>query len=352
MYLASRHAGWGRNFWKNVDNGTINVYTRGDNLHVRVEDGLVVEYTTRMKDEYTSLRYGQGLTTRKQSKTVKEEYYEPGTLQAIRKGSLWKRETGIKLCGSVGTVACYSTSSGAYGREVFTYNNGNQGYVAARWRKKLVVKRPNGKPWIVIEGKISLSRYPIAEQLNFDASDLSFWHFMRGQNWSVTAYDTNGATVVTQGHVENRQKQGKWLVKGKVSYYISGVKVSCELYEENPDKWNAREVLGIPNSQLRCSLLNRMGYDKLLEKVKGKIIEESGDGGQLLEIDTGIAEGSTRSLDKIMRLVKVVCPSTRQVYVLRVPPEIKSFEQARQWTFGLREQSINEGAHFSLVKET
>lgn len=352
MYLVSRYAGWGRNFWQNVDNGTVNVYARGEHLHVRVENGLVVEYTTRRNDEYTSLRYGQGLTTRKQSKTVKEEYFEPGTLQAIRRGSLWKRETGIKLCGTEGRVECYSTSSGAYGKEVFTYGNGNQGYVAARWRKKLVVKRPNGKPWMIIEGQVSVNRHSIAEQFKSDASALGLWRFMRGQNWSVTVYDADGATAITQGHVENRQKQGKWLEQGKVSYYISGVKVSRELHEEDPDKWNAREVLGIPNSQLRCSLLNRMGYDKLLEKVKCKIIEEYGDEGQLLEINTGVAEGSARGLDKIMRLVKVVCPSTRQVYVLRVPPTVESFEQGRQWTFGLQETSIREGVHLNLVKET
>jgi len=33
--------------------------------------------------------------------------------------------------------------------------------------------------------------------------------------------------------------------------------------------------------------------------------------------------------------------------VLRVPPDITSYEQARQWTFGLREASIRAGAWLS-----
>jgi len=94
-----------------------------------------------------------------------------------------------------------------------------------------------------------------------------------------------------------------------------------------------------------------MGYDRLLEKVEHEIIDKSGDGGQLLEINTGFGD-SVAQLDKIMRLVKVVCPSTQQVYVLRVPPDIASYEQARQWTFGLQEESIGEGAYLDLVKET
>jgi hypothetical protein len=110
--------------------------------------------------------------------------------------------------------------------------------------------------------------------------------------------------------------------------------------------------LKIPNAQLRCSLLTKMGYDKLIEKVKPRVIETSADGGELLEIDTHTSENNFHGLDKIMRMVKVVCPSTGQRYVLRVPPAIQSFEQARQWTFGLRQESINEGVHLELVKET
>lgn len=352
MLLLSRYAGWGRGFWLNIYDGTISARTKDKHLHARVRNGLVEEQTTRTKDECTTLRYGQDCKTKKGGKTVREEYFEPGTLQAIRRGTLWKRETGIPFCRSEGKIECYSTSSGAYGKEVFTYANGNLGYIATRWRKKLQVRRPNGKLWIVIKGKVSLNWDPIAKNLDPDSTDIGLWYRMRGANWDITVYNASGSEAVTQGHVENRQKQGKWLEDGKVSYYMSGVKVSRKLYEGDPDEWDGRDVLRIPNAQVRCSLLNRMGYDKLLEKVKHKIIDKSDDGGQLLEIDTGFTGDSSARLDKIMRLVKVICPSTQQVYVLRVPPEIGRFEQARQWTFGLQEAGIRAGAHLNLVKET
>lgn len=336
----------------NINDGTVDARTRGEHLHVRVQDGFIVEQTNRGKDECTTLRYGQERKTRKGNKVVKEEYFQPETLQAIRKGCLWKRQTGISLGGSKGTVECYSTSGGAYGKEVFKYDNGVQAYMASRWRKKLQIRHPNGKQWMVILGKVHLNRSPITERLDPNADDLGLWSVVRGNDWNVTVYDTEGTKVVTQGQVKNRQKQGKWLEHGKETYYISGVKVSRGLYEDNPEKWDAREVLRVPNAQLRCSLLNRIGYDKLLEKIQPRIICQGDDGGQLLEIDSGLKESNNFGLDSIMRLVKVICPSTGQIYVLRVPPGIANYEQARQWTFGLRQQSISEGAQLELVKET
>jgi len=352
MYITSKYAGWGRNFWAKVDNGTVTAYNKGEQLHVRVENGIVVEQTRRTNGECTTLRYGQGSRCTKANKKVKEEYFQPGTLQAIRRGGLWKRETAIPFCGTKGTVECFSSSGGAFGKERFTYDNGNLAYIASRWRKKLCIKRPDGKLWIVIEGMLRLNRRPIAEKLDTSADDLGLWYLMRGQNWSVTIYDTDGAAIVTQGRVENRQKHGKWLEKGKTVYYLSGIKVSRNLYEENPDKWDGYEVLKVPNAQLRCSLLSRMGYDRLIEKVRPRIIESSADGGELLEIDTPATGNNHRGIDKILRMIKVICPSTGQSYVLRVPPAIDSFEQARQWTFGLREESIQEGAILELAKET
>jgi hypothetical protein len=352
MYLTSGYAGYGRNFWVSIHNGRITARDKDEDLYVRVKNGLIVEQIIRRKDECTTLRYGQGCRTKKGGKTVKEEHFEPGTLQAIKRGSLWKRQTGISLCGAKGVVECFSTSGGAYSKEVFRYDNGVPGYVATRWKNSLEVKRPNGKLWIVVKGKIFFNREPLAEKLDPDSSELNLWSVMRKPNWEITVYDKSGIKVVTKGCIKNRQKDGKWLQDGKVSYYMSGVQVSQQLCEDDPDKWNPYEVLAIPNAQLRCSLLNKMGYDRLLDKVNCSVKDNSSDGGQLVEINTGIAEGPSGGLDRLMRLLKVICPSTGQVYVLRVPPGIESYEQARQWTFGLRQASIREGAQFELVAET
>ena len=352
MYLISRYAGWGRGFWVNVDNGAVDVRTKHEDVHIQVHHGRIVQQTTTARDESTTLKYGRERTIRKAHKILKQEFFEPGTLQAIKKGSLYKKQADIAFCQTKGTVKCFSTSGGARGKEVFKYDNGVQAYTASIWRKKFLLKRPNGRLWAEVCGKVSLRSIPIAERLDLKATDLGLTTIMRQNNWTVTIYDTDGVKVVTQGQVENRQKQGKWLERGRAIYYLSGVPVSRELYEEPSDKWNAYEVLKVPNAQLRCSLLTKMGYDKLIEKVKPRIIEASTDGGELLEIDTHAPDNNHRGIDRIMRMIKVICPSTGQSYVLRVPPAIQGYEQARQWTFGLREESIVEGASLELAKET
>jgi hypothetical protein len=352
MYLVSHYAGWGRGFWISVDNGCVDVHANNENVHIQVQHGQVVRKITRIKDKCTTLKYGKEHTVRKAEKVIKQEFFEPGTLQAIKRGCLYKKQAGIAFCGTNGTVECFSTSGGARGKEVFKYDNGVQAYTAAIWRKKLLLRRPNGRLWAEVIGKVPLSNVSIAERLDLKATDLGLTMIVRQNNWSVKIYDTSGEKIVTQGNVENRQKQGKWLEKGRTIYYLSGVPVSRELYEESPEKWDAYEVLKIPNSQLRCSLLTKMGYNRLIEKVKPRVIETSADGGELLEIDTHADEGNFRGLDRIMRVIKVICPSTGQNYVLRVPPSITGYEQARQWTFGLREESIKEGTFLELAQET
>jgi hypothetical protein len=352
MYLVSRYGGSGRNLWIHVTDGTINIRSEDEDLHAVIKDGEIYEQTRRMEHGHTTLRYGEFCKTRKPGKALSEEFFQRGTLRAIRRGSLWKRETGLSLCGHKGTLECFSTSGGAFGKEVFRYNNGTIAYIASRWRKKLLIRRPNGRPWIVIEGKVTLGRCSIVEDLNESEDELGMWHFLRGQNWNVTIYYNDGVRIDTQGHVENRQKQGKWLEGGRTFYYLSGVRVSKTLHEESPDKWDAYEVLKIKNAQVRCSLLNRMGYDKLLEKVKYKVIDEGDNGQQLLQVNTAVSEDSYEDTDRILKLLKVICPSTGQVYVLRVPPDFTKCEPARQWTLGLQEDGISKGAQLELVRET
>ena len=77
--------------------------------------------------------------------------------------------------------------------------------------------------------------------------------------------------------MQHRQRQGIWLENGKTVYYLSGVPVSRAIYEDDPDRWSGYDILKVANAQLRCSLLARMGYDKLLEKVHPTVLETAPD---------------------------------------------------------------------------
>ena len=53
-----------------------------------------------------------------------------------------------------------------------------------------------------------------------------------------------------------------------------------------------------------------------------------------------------------MELLRVVRPSTQATYVLRLPPEVQSCQEARHWTLGLDLNNVRNGARFDLVQET
>jgi hypothetical protein len=95
-----------------------------------------------------------------------------------------------------------------------------------------------------------------------------------------------------------------------------------------------------------------MGYQRLLEKVEHEVIDTDDDGSQLLAITVASEPYLRLGIDRIMHLLKVICPSTGAAYVLRVPPDIRTCQQARHWTFGLGLDSVRKGTCFDLLKET
>jgi hypothetical protein len=352
MLVRSRYGGCGRGIWRSIEDGTVTVKGAGTYLRAIVRQGQVVEQIQRAGADCTIMRYGHEYTVKRAGKIVQQVFYEPGTLHAMRRGGLWKRQTDLKLCGSEGVLECYSTAGGLYRKEVFTYSNGVKAYVANRHKEGLEVFRPDGKLWVLLEGPVRPGFHPIAQRLNPNGNDVGLTGLWAGLNLKVTVYGPSGTRVVTQGAYVNRRREGRWLENGKVSYYLSGVKVSRKICEEDPDQWDAWEVLRIPNAQLRSSFLNKMGYKRLLEKVEHEVINTDDDGSQLLAITVIPDRHTPPGIDRTMRLLRVVCPSTHASYVLRVPPEVQSCQQARHWTLGLDLDNVKDGSRFDLIHET
>lgn len=352
MHILSRHAGWGRGLWCGLEHGTVTIRGPGTYLRAVVCQGHVTEQVRRTGTQCTIVKHGQEYTVKQGRRIIEQVFYEPGSQRAIRRGGLWKKATGLKLCGAKGTLECYSTPGGLYGKEVFTYHNGVKAYVAERGKERLEVRRPNGRLWIVLEGRIRLGFHPIVQRLNANPNDVGLMGFVAGLDLSVTVYGPSGTRAITRGSYVNRQRQGRWLKSGKVAYYLSGVTVSRKLCEDDPEQWDGYEVLRIPNAQLRSSFLNKMGYQRLLQKVEHEVIDTDADGSQLLAITVTSDRYLRPGIDRTMQLLKVTCPSTKATYVLRVPPDVQNCQQARYWTFGLGLDSIRNGARFELVEET
>jgi len=161
--------------------------------------------------------------------------------------------------------------------------------------------------------------------------------------------------VITKGELENKRRVGRWLVDNNIVYFIDNAMVSRELYETPPEKLVAKEILVIKNTQLRAVMVKRMGYEKLLKDIGGKSIHKQDD-MELYEMDN--PNGDESRADKTLKLLKVCCPTTGTYYTLRVPPQVKKCEEARQWTFHKelagnwqrRENYVNN--HVKFTKET
>lgn len=87
----------------------------------------------------------------------------------------------------------------------------------------------------------------------------------------------------------------------------------------------ARHVLGTRNVTIRDQLLRRMGYERFLDEVGGLVVATDDKGQEIIHT----ADGSQRNV----ALVRVICPTTGNRYLLRIPPDIFDVQAAIAWTF-------------------
>jgi len=77
-------------------------------------------------------------------------------------------------------------------------------------------------------------------------------------------------------------------------------------------------------------MLERYGVDRFVLDSKAKVVDANEQhGAELVSIDL------PEDPDRYLRALKLRCPSTNAVYVVRVPPEMVTAQQALAWTAGL-----------------
>lgn len=97
----------------------------------------------------------------------------------------------------------------------------------------------------------------------------------------------------------------------------------------HPETLSAGEILGERNAELRRVMIERFGYERLLEATRAEELDRDSDPGgerRLLRIPI---EG-----DEDIVCVSVQCPSTGHKFILRVPPTTQTCRQAIAWTAG------------------
>ena len=88
-------------------------------------------------------------------------------------------------------------------------------------------------------------------------------------------------------------------------------------------QWQAQWLLEEDNAEIRRLLIQTIGYEIICQELKA------------IELDTWreytLLEINIHVRDEPIYLLKMTCPSTEHVHVLRVPPDINSAREAIRW---------------------
>jgi leucine-rich repeat protein SHOC2 len=106
-------------------------------------------------------------------------------------------------------------------------------------------------------------------------------------------------------------------------------------------EWKPEWLLDESNAEIRRRIIDRVGYEKICEVLNATIIDDWRE-YVLLKIDDlqPVFERTWphKTIGKEpIALLKMTCPSTGHIHILRVPPEITSAEEAIVW--------VNHGIH-------
>ncbi len=95
------------------------------------------------------------------------------------------------------------------------------------------------------------------------------------------------------------------------------------------DSLTGQEILRTDNVEIRRIAIERLGYETFLQQVGGVIHDRDTDaGGERQLICIAFDD------DEPLMLLKVICPSTGHIHVLRVPPYMRTCHQSAAWIGG------------------
>lgn len=107
----------------------------------------------------------------------------------------------------------------------------------------------------------------------------------------------------------------------------------------NPDSITGQEILNTDNVELRRVLIERLGYEKFLQQVGGIIRDRDQDAGGERQLIAVPFED-----DEPLMVLKVICPSTGHLHLLRVPPDMETCYQAAAWVAGFNNPDLYQPA--------
>jgi hypothetical protein len=356
MQLLTIKGGWSCNRRFEINNGSVRIQKDGGQQEtiLTINNGQVTEVEDI--EHPAGSTDGKVMTIREKKQIDRSK---PGVIRTIsRYKTYWNLPTegvfhevqGMKIGKHKGTLRQISRN-GRFVREEFVYSNGRQAYLWTPYRKKFWLYRPNGSLWLEVTAKVR-PPWKRTEGLLEKIRDTLFNITSSGYTWSnhpdyeIRLYDARGRQS-DYGKVSNRQRAGVWQQGKAKHYFVMGVAVSKEVFYAAPDDLDPREILKTDNAQLRAALMKKIGPERLVSKLPFTACDMDGD-NQLLKVDINKIFASDDEskipvgFDEQLAIAVLKCPSTGQLYYLRVPPRLNKVEHARQWLCGIDIESVEE----------
>jgi hypothetical protein len=112
-------------------------------------------------------------------------------------------------------------------------------------------------------------------------------------------------------------------------YHWHNVKIPERMGRVNCEQWKPEWILDESNAEVRRILLQEIGYERAITTLGARVVDKWRE-YELVVLD---------ALDMPVRyqLLKMTCPSTGDVHILRAPPDCETAEQAITW--------VNHGNH-------
>jgi len=330
-----------------VNNGMVTIKDKGHVIKCRVVNNEIVERKDFVNGKYTYwIKYGQFEKERCNGEYLSIKRYRKGTARGLHALQMKK---GI-LEGNKGTCYTYY-SRGKFLWQKFIYDNGRQAYFMRWTHQEVKAVYPDGKILFHIKTNSIFTkgnkecepfiyvRHYEAKERNYSADGLycEYWF-----------YDERGR-VKHYGKYEHNQMVGEWIKNYRQYFFLSGLPVPKKLYYAKPEDINPNDILKESNAQTRAMLLKKIGYERVVAECKGKVIDTF-QSYELIDFPVRY-DKDEQEPDKVLRILKVVCPSTQGNYFLKIPPtpDFATCRSARNGTFTGFEPKADE---MVFVKET
>lgn len=141
--------------------------------------------------------------------------------------------------------------------------------------------------------------------------------------------DYLGGVKLIHHRVDNSDRlhgEGKAAIEfsdGFCFYFNHGVKLPEKYGKLHPHQWQSQWLLTEKNAELRRVIIQGIGYGRICQELNSIELDNWRE-YTLLKIDNSPD-------NEAIFLLKMTCPSTNLIHVLRVPPDITSARAAVQW---------------------